>query len=224
MHGSKLPFQYWFIAIHLITSTKKSFSAKEIQRQLGHKRYEPIWAMIHKLRSVMGSRDDEYQLKNEIKLDEGFFETVSTTRDTSEPLKHGRGSQQQTTVLVSIESKDAGDKHNPKKHGKKKQVGYLKMKVIDFLKKETITNTVKSSVEAETKTVSDKSTSYVDLDKDFEVESTVIQKKEPPKVLPWVHTTISNAKRLLLNVHHRIDDGFYRITSMSSVISSIEGT
>ena len=56
MHKSKLPFRYWFIAMHLVTSTKKSFSAKEIQRQLGHKRYHPIWHMMHKLRSAMGKR------------------------------------------------------------------------------------------------------------------------------------------------------------------------
>jgi len=37
MHGSQLSFRYWFIAIHLLTSTKKSFSALELQRQLGHK-------------------------------------------------------------------------------------------------------------------------------------------------------------------------------------------
>ena len=30
MHKSKLPFRYWFIAMHLLTSTKKTFSAKEI--------------------------------------------------------------------------------------------------------------------------------------------------------------------------------------------------
>jgi len=54
MHGTKLPIMYWFIAIHLLTSTKKSFSASEIQRQLGHKRYQPIWELLHKLRSVMG--------------------------------------------------------------------------------------------------------------------------------------------------------------------------
>lgn len=208
MHGSKLSFQYWFIAMHLITSTKKSFSAKEIQRQLGHKRYEPIWAMVHKLRSVMGLRDEAYQLNEEIELDEGFFETVSITRDKSEPLKRGRGSQRQTTVLVSIESRDAKENHNPKKHGKKKQVGYLKMKVIESLKKEEVTNAVKESVKKGTKIVSDKSTSYVDLDQDFEIDSKVIPKKDVIKVLPWVHTAISNAKRLLLDVHHRIDDDF----------------
>ena len=51
LHKSKLPYRYWFITMHLLTSTKKSFSAKEIQRQLGHKRYAPIWHMVHKLRN-----------------------------------------------------------------------------------------------------------------------------------------------------------------------------
>ena len=73
MHGSQLPFRYWFIAIHLLTSTKKSFSAAELQRQLGHSTYNPIWAMLHKLRLSMGKRDAEYTLKEVIELDEGFF-------------------------------------------------------------------------------------------------------------------------------------------------------
>jgi len=41
----------------------------------------------------MGPRDNNYKLKEEIELNEGFFETVSITRDKSEPLKRGRGSQ-----------------------------------------------------------------------------------------------------------------------------------
>ena len=31
-----------------------------------------------------------------------------------------------------------------------------------------------------------------------------IDKKETSKILSWVHITISNAKRLLLDVHHSI--------------------
>ena len=54
MHKTKLPYRYWFITMHLLTSTKKSFSAKELQRQLGHKRYHPVWHMSHKLREAMG--------------------------------------------------------------------------------------------------------------------------------------------------------------------------
>ena len=58
-----LPYRYWFVAMHLLTATKGSFSAAEIQRQLGHKRYQPIWEMVNKLRDVMGKRDDKYTLE-----------------------------------------------------------------------------------------------------------------------------------------------------------------
>jgi hypothetical protein len=93
MENSKLSYQYWFMAMHLLTSTKKSFSAKEIQRQIRHKRYQPVWEMLHKIRSVMGLRDNEYDLSNEIALDDDFFETMSIQRRKNEPLKRGKGSQ-----------------------------------------------------------------------------------------------------------------------------------
>jgi len=58
MESSKLPFMIWYKAIFLLSTTKKGFSSKEIQRQLGLKRYEPVWAMVYKLRRAMGQRDD----------------------------------------------------------------------------------------------------------------------------------------------------------------------
>lgn len=106
MEGSNLPYRYWLTAMALLTSTKKSFSALELQRQLGHKRYEPIWAMLHKLRAAMGKRDKKYELKEYIEMDEGFFESVNSkgTGDDGGPSKRGRGSQRQSKVLVAIES------------------------------------------------------------------------------------------------------------------------
>lgn len=208
MQNSKLPFQYWFQAMHLITSTKKTFSAKEVQRQIGHKRYEPIWAMMHKLRLVMGMRDDKYQLNDEVELDDGFFKTVDANRDKTKPLKRGRGSQQQTKVLVSVESKDAKEEFNPKKHSKKKKVRFIKMKVINSLEKEETTQLVEQLVDKGTNIKSDKSNSYNGLHKDYNIVSQVVKKEDVNKVLPWVHTAISNAKRMFLDVHHRIDDDF----------------
>ena len=82
------------------------------------------------------------------------------------------------------------------------------MKVIESLKKESIANVLDKSVEKNTKIVCDKSTSYSGLDKNFVVDFKVIPKKETSKVLPWVHSAISNAKKLFLDVHHRIDDEF----------------
>jgi len=209
MENSKLPFQYWFIAMHLLTSTKKSFSAKEVQRQIGHKRYQPIWAMLHKIRSVMGLRDDEYSLSSEIELDDGFFETVSINRNKNEPLKRERGSQRQSTVLVMAESKPIEDENIIKKYSSAKKFGFLKMKVIaKGFSASLFTPKIEESVTKRTKIISDGSTSYCDLKKDFDHQPRVIPDKEIKNVLPWVHTSISNAKRLLLDTHHRIDDDF----------------
>ncbi len=143
MHKSKLPYRYWFITMHLLTSTKKSFSAKEIQRQLGHKRYAPIWHMVHKLRLAMGKRDDQYILAGAIELDDGFFTTEVPQQHKEEPLKRGRGSQKKSKVLVMAESEMVV---SPKKGQKPRRVGYLKMKAIDDLKKETIDEVYCNSV------------------------------------------------------------------------------
>lgn len=208
MQNSKLPFQYWFVAMHLLTGTKKSFSAKEVQRQLDHKRYEPIWAMLHKIRSVMGLRDDEYELSGEVELDDGFFETVSADRNKEQPLKRGRGSERQTTVLVMAESKKVEDDQSGKKHGKDRKLGFIKMKVVNSLKMKEITPKVNESVTKGSTILSDGSNSYNELGKSHEHHPKAVPPKESCKLLPWVHTTISNAKRLLLDVHHRIDDDF----------------
>ena len=60
MQGSHLPVRDWFAAMFLLTATKRAISAKEIQRQIGRKRYQPVWEMVHKLRDVMGKRDGGY--------------------------------------------------------------------------------------------------------------------------------------------------------------------
>ncbi|RNC63209.1 IS1595 family transposase, partial [Proteiniphilum sp. X52] len=87
MQHSNLPYRYWFVAMHLLTATKGSFSAAELQRQLGHKRYQPIWEMVNKLRDVMGKRDDEYTLEGAIELDDAFFSTEISLEERDKPLK-----------------------------------------------------------------------------------------------------------------------------------------
>lgn len=203
MHGSKLSFRYWFIAIHLLTSTKKSFSALELQRQLGHRYYEPIWEMLHKLREVMGRRDGEYELTGVIELDEGFFTTIRTKEEKDKPLKRGRGSQKKSKVLVMVESVVVEGKTT--KTGKPRKVGYLKMIVINDLKAKTITKMVTNNVSKSAVIDSDYSTSYVKLKEIIkEHKPEVIPKDKINEMLPWVHIAISNAKRLLLDIHHDI--------------------
>jgi hypothetical protein len=110
LENSKLSYQYWFIAFHLMTSTKKTISALEMQRQLGHDYYECIWAMMHKIRLVMGKRDDLYQLSDESEIDESYFSTKHIFEKDEftgqqENLKRGKGSQKKTSVLVMASQK-----------------------------------------------------------------------------------------------------------------------
>lgn len=107
MHGSQLPVRYWFIAMHLLTSTKKSISASELQRQLGHRNYNPIWAMLHKLRVAMGTRDSRYEVSGMVEVDEGFFSTEVPEGDKDKPLKRGkvRLNVDPSSVIISDDSK-----------------------------------------------------------------------------------------------------------------------
>ncbi|MFV0391963.1 MAG: transposase [Paludibacteraceae bacterium] len=73
MQGSKLPFLYWFKAMHLMTSPYEYFSPFEIQQQLGHRRYQPILEMCDKIRNVMGLRAAAYTLSGMAELDKGSF-------------------------------------------------------------------------------------------------------------------------------------------------------
>ena len=202
MHGSQLPLRYWFITMHLLTSTKKSFSAAELQRQLGHKNYNPIWAMLHKLRNVMGKRDSQYNICGMVELDEGFFSTETPEDEKDEPVKRGKGSQKKSKVLVMAQTEEG----NPtKKSDKPTAVKYIKMFVIKDLKSETIDGKVKMFIDPDSTIISDDSKSYTNF-KTIVKEHIhqVIEPKQVGKILPWVHIAIANAKRLLLDVYHDI--------------------
>jgi len=207
MQGSKLPLRHWFIAIHLLTSTKKGFSSLELQKQIGHKFYEPIWYMVQKLRKTMGLRDGKYQLDKIVELDEGFFESVDTEKTAEEKQKEskkrGRGSQKQSTVMVMAST--VYDFQTKKKQKKPTKFRYVKMKVMENMKGETVGQTVKENICYSSVVKTDHYASY---NKIKETVWTYIPTKVPPKeaskVLPWVHTMIANAKRTLLGVHHMI--------------------
>jgi len=207
MHGSKLPLMYWFTAIHLLTSTKKTISALEMQRQLGHKRYQPIWEMMHKLRSVMGVRDSKYKLTDTIELDEGYFTTDnSDNQDIGESLKRGIGSQRKSKVLVMVESEES---ESPKKGQKSRKCGHIKMKVMENLKSETFEREVTESVDSNATVIMDDFRSHSGVAKAVKnSKQQVVLGKDAPKVLPWVHVAIANAKSLFTDMYHGVKDEY----------------
>ena len=206
MESSKLPYQYWLYTIYLMSMTKKGISAAEVQRQLGHKRYEPIWTMMHKIRAIMGLRDDKYEMDGVVELDDAFFKTHND-ESSDEPTKRGRGSQEQSTVLVM--AKVDPKRGRPRKHKKPSAFRYVKMIVIPNSSSSTMNDTLSTYAKPE---VVIKSDGWRGFNKIKKVSAKHIKKIVPPKeaskALPWVHTMISNAKRNLLGINHHTKDEY----------------
>lgn len=201
MEHSNLSFLVWYRAMFLMSTTKKGFSAKEIQRQLGLKRYEPVWSMVHKLRKAMGNRDARYTLEGMIEMDEGYF-TVASTEIEQNQGKRGRGAAGKQNVLVSAESTPLEDMETGVKSN---HVRYFKAKVLENHQSSEVNEYVADSFDEKSIVFTDKSTSYVDIADYVEMHVTEKSSKESTKeTLRWVHIFISNAKRNLLGNYHKI--------------------
>lgn len=208
MQSSNLPFLVWYKTMFLLSTTKKGFSSKEIQKQLGLKRYEPVWAMVHKLRKAMGNRDARYTLEGMIEMDEGYF-TVESSEVEKSKGRRGRGAVGKSNVAILAESTPLED---PETGKKSRQCRYFKAKVLTDHKADEINQTVQESIDEKSIVFTDKSTSYVDIADYVELHITEKSSKDTTKdTLRWVHITISNAKRNLLGNYHKIKGKYLQL-------------
>jgi transposase-like protein len=208
MQSSNLSFMTWYKTMFLMTATKKGFSSKEIQKQLGLKRYEPVWAMVHKLRKAMGNRDDRYTLEDMIEMDEGYFTVESSEIEQSKGVR-GRGAVGKRNVAIMAESTVLED---PETGKVQRHCRYFKAKVLSSHNAEEINTTVKESIAEKSIVFTDKSTSYVDISDFIELHIMEKSNKETTKeTLKWVHITISNAKRNLLGNYHKIKGKYLQL-------------
>lgn len=210
MQSSKLSFLIWYKTMFLLTTTKKGFSSKEIQRQLGLKRYEPVWAiMVHKLRKAMGNRDDRYTLEGMIEMDEGYF-TIEASENAHKTQKAGRGSKTKSNAMIMAESTILEDIETGKVE---KQARYFKAKVLEDHKAKGTDTTFENAIDKEQTIVfTDKSTSYVNI-ADY-VELHISEKSDETttkETLKWVHITISNAKRNFVGTYHKIKKKYLQL-------------
>lgn len=192
----------------LLSATKKGFSSKEIQKQLGLKRYKPVWAMVYKLRKAMGNRDARYTLEGMIEMDEGYF-TVESSEIEKSKGSRGRGSAGKSNVAIMAESTPLEDLETGKKS---QQCRYFKAKVLTNHQAGEINQTVQESLNEKSIVFTDKSTSYVDIADYVELHVTEKSTKETTtETLKWVHITISNAKRNLLGNYHKIKGKYLQL-------------
>jgi hypothetical protein len=76
LHNTKTPLTQWFWAAYLMTTDKRGISALLLQRQLGLRRYETAWMMLHKLRRAMVNAARE-PLHGEVEVDDTWIGVLS---------------------------------------------------------------------------------------------------------------------------------------------------
>lgn len=199
MENSNFYFMIWYRTIYLMSSMKKGFSSKKIKRLLGLKGYEPLWAMVHKIRDAMGQRDDLYILEGMIEADEGYFPVQASNAELKKQ-KAGRGSKAKSNIMVLAESTVVEDLDIGKTD---RHCRYFKAKVLESHKAEGTDETLVDSIDDEEAIVfSDNSTSNLNLEDYVYIHITEKSSERTIKeTLKWVHIAIGNGKRDLQKFH-----------------------
>ena len=81
LENTKLPIRTWFICMQHMFSKPEGISAREVQFKIGAKRYEPIWAMMHKIRKRMGVSEELEGLSQSVEIHLGRILTYLPTEN-----------------------------------------------------------------------------------------------------------------------------------------------
>jgi len=204
MENSNLPVSVWFEAMFLMLQTRKAMSAREMRRQLGLKRYEPVWYLMHKIRQLMSHQNMDQVLKGEIEFDDAFFTIVRDQADDEEESKRGRGSQRKQAVMVMVEAEA------PPEGKTKGRCGHLQMFAVSHVDGDTVQELENFAWEPGTRVKTDGYSSYKKLNSKWHQQFTV-PAHLADKILPWVHIAISNAKRLINGIYHHVHERYLQL-------------
>jgi hypothetical protein len=100
LHNTRIPLTLLFWPVYLMTTDKRGISALLLQRQLGLRRYETAWMMLHKLRRAMVNVARE-PLHEEVEIDDTWIGGTQAGLRGSRQLKGRRAA----LVLVAVEKR-----------------------------------------------------------------------------------------------------------------------
>ena len=100
LHNTKTPLTVWFWAAYLTVTDKRGMSALLLQRQLGLRRYETAWMLLHKLRRAMVNAARE-PLHGDVEIDDTWIGGPQAGLRGSRQLKGRRAA----LVLVAVEKR-----------------------------------------------------------------------------------------------------------------------
>ena len=97
LQDTKLPLTTWFLAIHLLTSTKTNMAALELKRHLGIS-YRAAWRLKHKVMQAMTEREAPRKLNGFVQIDDAY---LGGERNGGKPR---RDSENKLAFLIAVET------------------------------------------------------------------------------------------------------------------------
>ena len=213
MHRTRTPLTTWFYAAYLMSTLTPGISALQLQKQLGIKRYETAFQMLHKLRSSLVAPERD-RLSGDVEVDEALV-------GGTEEGKPGRSKGKKALVVVAVEivrwedkkaaghveQRDVEGAPETRAEGKgtiRQRAGRVRVTVIPDASAETLLPWVESNVEPGSTVYTDGWSGYNGLEALGYQHLRVLQSHKGAKTgkwLPLVHLMISNLKRWLLGTH-----------------------
>ena len=190
LHNTKTPLTAWFWATYLTVTDKRGLSALLLQRQLGLRRYETAWMLLHKLRRAMVNAARE-PLRGDVEVDDTWIGGPQAGLRGSRQLKGRRAA----LVVAAVENRGRAS-------------GRVRMAVIPDFKATTLTAFIKQHIALG-------STIYTDGLKQFtpvagfkHVARTQPRRTELRKgaksVVPLADRAIGNLQQWLIGTHHGV--------------------
>ncbi len=101
MERSHVPLHKWLLAIHLMSASKKGYSAHQLMRTLGLGSYRTAWFMAHRIRLAMAPTNPPPigGVGSIVEADE----TVIGRQEGMPPTKHVKGWVYRNIVLTLVE-------------------------------------------------------------------------------------------------------------------------
>jgi hypothetical protein len=203
MQDSRTPLSVWFWGAYLVATHTPGMSAIQFQRQLGIKRYETAFQILHKLRAGMVRPDRDRiggNMDNHVEVDEVWV--GGKTRG------QGRGVHDQTLVVAAVEVRRKKPKEGspiPRRHGR--YAGRVRLEVIPDRSAQSLVGFIQSAVESGAQVVTDAWPAFNMLTEKGYRHVPVPIRGNPAMAedyLPIVHLVFSNLKTWLRGIHHGV--------------------
>lgn len=203
MERTHTPLSVWFWGAYLTASHTAGMSATQFQRQIGLKRYETAFQILHKLRAGMVRPDadrigDQHGI-NHVEVDETWI--GGATRG------EGSGNHNQTLVAAAIEVKQRKPKEGAKARRGGRIAGRLRLQVVPNRGAKPLVGFVQDAVLPGSMVVTDGWRAYqgiTELGYQHLAAAESGDAQVAEEYLPMVHLIFSNLKGWLRGCHHGV--------------------